>query len=56
MKTFRITGPLVLLAVLAGGFVIAQEPEKKRDQPPDPAAAFQATFQKMSADRLKEPA
>ena len=49
MRSF-ISGALVLAAT-AGGFLHAQEPEKKRDQPPDPAAAFQATFQKMSAEK-----
>ena len=39
----------LFLVVLATTLVIAQEPEKKRDQPADPAAVFQATFQRMSA-------
>lgn len=49
MRFLRITGTLLLVFGIAAGFVLAQEPEKKRDQPPDPPAAFQATFQKMSA-------
>jgi cytochrome c peroxidase len=47
MRPLRIATFLVFAGV-AAGLLIAQEPEKK---PPDPAAAFQATFQKMSAEK-----
>ncbi len=50
MRLPIITGTLLLLG-LASAALIAQEPEKKRDQPPDPAAAFQAAFDKMSAEK-----
>jgi cytochrome c peroxidase len=50
MRPLRITGALLLvLGGAAAGVLIAQEPEKKPDKPSDPAAVFQATFQKMSA-------
>jgi cytochrome c peroxidase len=39
-------------AILAGGLtLIAQEPEKKRNDPEDPRSKFQETLQKMSAEK-----
>ena len=50
MRTLRFTVPSsVLLLGVVTTLVLAQEPPKKADPPPDPAAVFQATFNKMSA-------
>lgn len=50
MRTLRFTvsSSVFMLAVVTT-LVLAQEPQKKADPPPDPAAVFQATFDRMSA-------
>src|SRR5688500_159171 len=51
MKRPRFILPSLLAVLLGAAFVVAQEPEQKRNEPPDPAAAFRATFQKKSAEK-----
>ena len=46
-KSLFILPPLLLAAFV----VLAQEPEKKRDQPEDARAKFEATLKKMSAEK-----
>jgi len=42
---------LTCALLIAAGILIAQEPERKRNQPPDPAATFQKVFQEKTAAR-----
>jgi cytochrome c peroxidase len=51
MRPFRVTGFLVIAAVVVAGFVFAQGPEQKRDQPLDPEAAFQKVFREKTASK-----
>jgi cytochrome c peroxidase len=51
MKRPRFILPSLLAVLLGAAFVVAQEPEQKRNEPPDPAAAFRATFQKKTAEK-----
>ncbi|MGZ5434344.1 MAG: cytochrome B6 [Thermoanaerobaculia bacterium] len=51
MRSVRKSLFILLPLLLAAAVLLGQEPEKKRDQPEDARAKFEATLKKMSAEK-----